>query len=185
MIAADAEEREELTEQARLVGRLLQRDAIAVAEPGAPLGFGDRVHEPTEFVDEPALQRGVARPDVAARDGVDVAWLHVAPARDLIDEAVVEVAQLAEDERAFLVAVLAIERVHAGVGAALVALERDAELGRQAADVELAGEDADRSRERRRRGVDARAGGGDEVAARGGDVAERADDRLDLRRALE
>src|SRR6185312_3474431 len=44
---------------------------------------------------------------------------------------------------------------------------------------------ADGAGQRRRRGVDARAGGGHEVAARGGDVAERADDRLDLRGALE
>src|SRR6185312_6102246 len=63
--------------------------------------------------------------------------------------------------------------------------EGDADLGGEAADVELAGEDTDRAGERRRRGVDARAGGGDEVAARGGQIAERADHRLDLGGALE
>ena len=65
--------------------------------PARRLASATASMSPPNSSTRPRAQRGVARPDVAAADGVDVGRRHVAAARHLVDEATVEVAQLCQD----------------------------------------------------------------------------------------
>ena len=156
----------------------LEQDRLAGAQPGALARVAQRLERSAERVDEAEPERALAGPDAALRGAFDGGQRELAALGHPRQERLVEAAHLALQRLALLLAEAARRAVHAGAGAALDAVDADAEAPVQTREVELATDDADRAGQRRALGEHAVGGAREVVAARSGDLGQRRDDRL-------
>ena len=169
---------EELLERRGLALDVARAPVARLAEFGARGSVRDRRLEPAELVDQPAFHGLGTGPHASLGDRVDLLGRAPAPGGDPADEVAVALLDVGLQHLPGFGRKRARQVEGAGHGRGRHAVGMHADLGQRARNGGDQPEDADRTGDAGRIGIDAVGIHADPVAARGGHVAERGHHRL-------